>query len=1130
MSPRSPLQLALWLIASFTLHAAPDWTLNPTALGNADMEGRLAIALPMGAATGSAPEFGLQLQLVHTAGAVKLRESARDARIDLLRKAAGMPAPNRPARPAGAPDPQVTMYRSSWLIPQLKSFLYPANRDRLIWSPPGGGEIIFTREEMDAQRYSPEGWYCAEREPGVYQISDREGWTWTYKDGLPASLTAPSGRLLEFFYEDGLLTRIVQRQGAQDRTGSQTVLRVMYDEARRPLKLWTGPDEHQFIYDKLTGHLTAWFSNTLGVAVNVAAARQAINEARPEIDPALNMDVGAPQIEGRAMGAVRFAYPNDLLEAIRLPNGKVQRFKWDIPQGRLLADGDASYSHSGGEDSGYTLSRTDKEGRTTRVEQDPRRAELIMTYPDGTRDVMAYQRRAAGRGQLREKRDAAGRVLQHIDYNNRHLPSRIQVLGEPEIRQNYDDRDRLIEVWRAPSATSTARTAEKPDESVPQERGQLVRRLTYQGASRRPASVTDAMGRTTRYVYDGQAQLVAVESPDGGVIRMKYDNWGRLIERELPGGNNREFLRYDEQGRLIEHSRPDGSKLAYAYDKSGRLAQRTENGATFQHRYDEAGRPVEVLRNFKPWWKWAYRAEAPTLPSAKKAPAKWAPWGPATELQTVVFTDERGGQTKRCYDADGRLILVVNPVGEQTAYRYNTVGEAVGWVDGRGHALMFERDNMGRIVRQENALGQVLQWKFDAAGRLAERANGVQTARYAYNKAGRLESIDYGGGQRVDYLRDGYGRVISATTAEVGTIYAYDALDRVIRIEQRPAKGEASGVAYTYAPGGQKREVTLLKPGMGRDLIAAGTTTTSHDILGRIEFIDVDGKREATHRYDSKTLRLVSKTLGNGLTYRYAYDESGRREELLVLDSDGRRKQRLGYEWNEYGLLERRVLERFAAPVASGAPAEAGGPSQGAGESVEAEKESPAPARVEIIYGYDALGRLVSARSPQDERQNRRYAYDEAGNLIENRSPENWLTMEYDAANQLVVRREKRDAANEAGTEQETHFAYDVAGRMTREVNNGRVDRSFTYGYLDKVMRVDRPEGRSAFYAYDASGMLVRKATLPRAGARQVAMEQETWVWDGLALVRRGNDYYVNEPHVAGGEVLMSRSLAPEAP
>jgi YD repeat-containing protein len=1159
---------ALILLGPPSLHAAPDWTTNPAALGSADIEGQLALALPMGPAAGSAPEFNLQLQLVHTTIKIKLKAGERDARIDLLRKAGGLPPPDRPkptsadasvaskaktgtsASTAGAAanpaDAKVEMFRSGWVIPQLISYLYPANRDRLVWRPPGGGEVIFTREEMDAKRYVPEGYFCAETEPGVYRISDREGWAWVYKDGLPATLTAPSGRFLEFTHEQGLLTRVVQRLSVGELATNQDVLRITYDEQRRPVRVLAGTLEHRFTYDKLTGHLLAWHSTGLGMAVNAAAAREAVDEARPETDPALNLDVGSPTIEGRALGAVRFAYPNDLLEAVRLPNGKIQHFKWNLVKGVLLADADATYTHSGTEALGYTLARTDRAQRTTRMAQDLRRAELVVTGPDGTQQISAYQRRAAGRGQLRDRRDRSGQVLQRIDYNIRHLPTRIRSLGEPEIRQIYDEQDRLVEVWRAPGAPlEAAALANAPAPTPPAPgaavepaaapRGQRLRTIGYAGASRQPAIITDALGRTTKFGYDERAQLILIEAPDGGVTRLRYDTWGRLLERELPGGTNREQMRYDEQGRLVEKTEADGGKLNYAYDRGGRLEQRIENGVVYSHRYDDSGRPLAVLRNQKPWWKWSYLSASPTLPAAKKAPAGWTPWGPTGTLQVVNFTDERGGVTTRNYDANGRLILSVNPLGEQTAYRYNAVGETIGWVDGRGHALLLERDVGGRIVRQANALGQVLTWKYDAAGRLAERANGVQVARYSFDTAGRLEAIDYGAGQQVDYLRDDYGRLVTATTAEVTTRYAYDALDRVLRVEQRPSKGELSGMAYTYAYGGQKQDVTLLRPGMVAELMPAGTTTTMYDQLGRIRYIDVDGKREATHSYDPKTLRLAAKTLGNGLSYRYDYDETGHMSELAVFGADGRPRQRIRYEWDDYGLLARRVLERLAAKPATAlavAPATETAPPASVALSETGEAQSDAKpevsGRVEITYGYDALGRLVTVKSEQDPRQNRSYGFDAAGNMVENRAPDQWLTMEYDAANQLLVRRERVSDPAET-PKSETRFAYDAAGRMLSEQIDGKMERSFTYGYLDKVMRVDRPEGRSAQYAYDATGMLVRKATMP-GGNLPGGLQLETWVWNDLALVQRGDDYYVNEPHIAGGETLMRRSLKDSEP
>ena len=32
------------------------------------------------------------------------------------------------------------------------------------------------------------------------------------------------------------------------------------------------------------------------------------------------------------------------------------------------------------------------------------------------------------------------------------------------------------------------------------------------------------------------------------------------------------------------------------------------------------------------------------------------------------------------------------------------------------------------------------------------------------------------------------------------------------------------------------------------------------------------------------------------------------------------------------------------------------------------------------------------------------------------------------------------------------------------------------------------------------------------------------WTWDGLALIRRGSDIYVNEPHVSGGVPILSKT------
>ena len=96
-------------------------------------------------------------------------------------------------------------------------------------------------------------------------------------------------------------------------------------------------------------------------------------------------------------------------------------------------------------------------------------------------------------------------------------------------------------------------------------------------------------------------------------------------------------------------------------------------------------------------------------------------------------------------------------------------------------------------------------------------------------------------------------------------------------------------------------------------------------------------------------------------------------------------------------------------------------------------------------------------------------------------------------------------------------YAYDRAGRLVREGN-----RTYRYGYLDKVLSVTDGK-RSYRYAYHVDGQLARAdyGEDGRAGVGEggragspLPAGSEAFLWDGLALVRRGDESFVNEPHV----------------
>ncbi len=156
-------------------------------------------------------------------------------------------------------------------------------------------------------------------------------------------------------------------------------------------------------------------------------------------------------------------------------------------------------------------------------------------------------------------------------------------------------------------------------------------------------------------------------------------------------------------------------------------------------------------------------------------------------------------------------------------------------------------------------------------------------------------------------------------------------------------------------------------------------------------------------------------------------------------------------------------------------------------------------------YEYDENGRLVAVTVPENPLLNERYRYDGSGNLVEKQLGERIYRMSYDGAHQLK---------SQEGPEGYRAFYYDGAGRLVRETLEGKTVAQYRYGYLDKVVEVTRNGERAEFF-YDGQGMLAGK---------RVNGEYEAWTWDGLALVARGEERYVNEGHISGGVPVLSRS------
>ena len=432
----------------------------------------------------------------------------------------------------------------------------------------------------------------------------------------------------------------------------------------------------------------------------------------------------------------------------------------------------------------------------------------------------------------------------------------------------------------------------------------------------------------------------------------------------------------------------------------------------------------------------------------------------------VSYTDQDGLTKSFERDAFGKVLKEKFPDGSECAYSYDALGRRTSVIDENGHAIRFGWGRFG-LKSRTTAAGQLTDYVRDDLGLVREVVsnwNGSEDRRIesAYDDFGRLVSVDYGSGETERFAYDAWNRLAQHTRGNVSESYKYGHFGRLV----------------------EKRENGL-------------TTTFTYDAWGNRLSRITKNRAGAVVSKEMRTYdrlgRLASTTAGFGSTVTYAYDSKGRLARQTI---DG---APIEYEYTKYGQLAGKYLGGKANPDAS--------------VTYEYSKSGQIVARtangVRQTYAYDKKGQLLAVK---DDAGNtvERYAYDKAGNMLAKTVGGKTTTFAFDSANQLV------SSTTDGVT---TRYAYDAAGRMVREGN-----KTYRYGYLDKVMSVSDGD-TTRTYTYHADGQLasatVGSALRADRGATPLS-ETETFLWDGLALIQRGDEQFVNEPHVGGGNPVAS--------
>ena len=273
------------------------------------------------------------------------------------------------------------------------------------------------------------------------------------------------------------------------------------------------------------------------------------------------------------------------------------------------------------------------------------------------------------------------------------------------------------------------------------------------------SSVSDPMGNTIGYQYDGLNRVTEITPPQGAATTITYntpspgsyteqrgdletitmvDGFGHPVEIEnidtKTGRTIKQVMQYDMNGRLIFKSFPFDNQhgLAnlgdyYQYDALDRLTQHswpTADGSTATYTYNANNQVImtDPLGN-----KTVYQYYSYGDPSQKQLISVQQPNG----ITTIIDRNGLGQITKVTQDNFSRI------------YNYNEKYFLTSEIDPETGVTTFGRDNIGLMTSREVGNSGITHYIYDEMNHLIQTIypNSTPMVRQLYDKDGRLSLV-----------------------------------------------------------------------------------------------------------------------------------------------------------------------------------------------------------------------------------------------------------------------------------------------------------------------------------------------------------------------------------------------------
>ncbi|MGN6245541.1 MAG: RHS repeat-associated core domain-containing protein [Motilibacteraceae bacterium] len=791
------------------------------------------------------------------------------------------------------PDGDILLVANGGVYRMQSALPRALNGETLVPSPDGSEVYVFDLRgrhlrTVDALTGGVRWVFGYDAEGRLASVTDAGGRETTVErepDGDPTAIVAPGGERTELTADqNGWLDSVTDPSG--DRT------ELAYGEGGLLTGL-TEPSgaEHVFGYDA-AGLLTTDKGPEGGV---VTLERHPLAGGR---------EVVMTDTEGRTT----------TYRTVTLPEGSVRRT--------------VTYPHGGvvvndiGADGSVTVTDLDGSTVTSRLAPDPRFG-LSSPYPAEVTVTKAGQSETWNEdrsAQLSDRADPMSLtswedVLSRPGATSRTTFSRGDVGGtlvvtSPEGRQTTTELDEHGRRRSQQQDTLAAVVTTYDDLGRPVTRSQGDRSwtLTYDGASDRILTSTDATGAVTRFGYDPNARITRVEEPEGDVTTYGYDADGRRTTVTTADGKVHEVA-YDGDDVRSGYTSPLDEIFSFT---SNRMKERTgtvrpdgtrqqvvRDGTTgLVSRIDELAADGSAQGSTAMTWAGSSQTLAALTRTGVGGDEVLDLQLDGLHLTGSAFSGAADGAFTYGYDALGQLSGITfegstaevehdtdglrTRTGPFAFDRSAAAGDVATVTDGTAR-LDLGYDEVGSPDRRTLAVGGTTaydeQLERDGAGRVVKRTTVVGGAThvtgYGYDGDGRLTSVTVDGAQTESYTWSGNDRRSGST---------YDDDDRPV---------QNGGVSYAYDANGalaSRGADTFRYDGRGELLeatVGGVTVTYAYDGLGR-RVARTEGGVTTEYLYgDPEDVLQVTATRTGGVLTRYWYDEE---ERLVGYDVGGTRR------------------------------------------------------------------------------------------------------------------------------------------------------------------------------------------------------------------------------------------------